>query len=771
MTAGPSTTVRLFAWAVFALACLAVVFSKLELSYDLSYFLPEAHGPDEQLLRDRAGDSPGSRLLFGIVTAPSAAQAEELAADLSSRLQGATPFARVLAVSQDSGLNDIPAFVWKYRYLLDDRVLTEDSLRAEIAARWGDVLMWSSPALVQVVKADPTMASLRVMEQFSAGGEMQTSFPMGDRFGSLVVAETRSAAFDLGGQRQALTELQEAFKALKALDEPSAELEIFGMGVYGLGVQEAIRKEATFRSIIATLLVLAVLMAAFRKLSWVGAAGLPVALGLLAGLAAIALVFGKVHGITIAFGITVMGITVDYPVHLMGHARKTGFERAVRTVMPAIGIGAASTAIAYLGLALTGSSGLAQLAVFSLAGIVVAAISTQWLLPMLPLAEVEARATAELDEVGNVAPPRLSYVPAALAIIASGLILLPGDDSLWSDDLSALTPIPAQTLRRDHELRQATGAPDPRYVIIAEGETRQAALSLAEELAEKLRDARERGIVERWISPHVLLPSSGTQHRRIKALPSGETLAGWLNEAVRGTQFSAEAFRPFVTDIEATKDLELSEAIVLDSPFAGIYESLLYKARGEWNALITLHGPVDFSGLVEWSSQAAFSGNIYVVDLKAASESLVARYRAKVAMVIGLAAVAILMLLMATERRLSRALWIVVTALAGLGLTVATVYALAGPLSVFHFVALLVVAGLGLDYGLFSSRTSTAAEHKDTQRSVLVCVASTSATFGVLAFSSIPVLSAIGTTITTGCLLCWGLSRTGATTGSIGRPT
>jgi predicted exporter len=85
-----------------------------------------------------------------------------------------------------------------------------------------------------------------------------------------------------------------------------------------------------------------------------------------------------------------------------------------------------------------------------------------------------------------------------------------------------------------------------------------------------------------------------------------------------------------------------------------------------------------------------------------------------------------------------------------------------GPLSVFHFVALLVVAGLGLDYGLFSSRPSTAAEHKNTRRAVLVCVASTSATFGVLAFSSIPVLSAIGTTITTGCLMCWGLARLGA---------
>jgi len=758
VTPGPSTRILLSAWAVFALACLAVVVSKLELSYDLSYFLPEASGPDEQLLRDRAGDAPGSRLLFGIVTAPEATTAEELAVDFSLRLQGADPFTRVLAVSQEAGLDDIPPFAWKYRYLLDDRALTPESLHEEIAARLGDVLMFSSPALVGIVKADPTMASLRVLERLSPGGEMQPSFPVGDRFGSLVIAETRSAAFDLGGQRLALTELQDAFRAL---NEPSAGIEIFGMGIYGLGVQETIRHEATFRSILATVLVIAVLMAAFRKLSWVGAAGLPVALGLLAGLAAIALIFGKVHGITIAFGITILGITVDYPVHLLGHAQKVGLKRAIRTVMPAIRIGAASTAIAYLGLALTGSSGLAQLAVFSLAGVLVAAIATRWFLPLLPLRETDAQEIPVMDEEGSVRPPRLSYLPVALAMLACGLGILQVD-RFWSDDLSALTPIPAQTLRRDHELRQATGAPDLRYVIISEGSTRDEALSLVEELTAKLWEARALGIVERWMSPDVLLPSESAQHRRVAALPSTELLAGWLDEAVQGTPFSAEIFAPFMADVESSKELELTATSVLDSPFAGIFESLLYEARGRWTGLTTLHGSVDFAGLAAWSSSAGFSGNVHVVDLKAASESLVARYRAKVSMVIGLTMIAILVLLIAVERRFSRALWIVVTALAGLGLTITTLSAMTGPLSVFHFVALLVVAGLGLDYGLFSSRPSTAAEHKNTQRAVLVCVASTSATFGVLAFSSIPVLSAIGTTITTGCLMCWGLARLGA---------
>jgi predicted exporter len=429
--------------------------------------------------------------------------------------------------------------------------------------------------------------------------------------------------------------------------------------------------------------------------------------------------------------------------------------------MPSIAVGATSTAIAYLGLALTGSSGLAQLAVFSLVGVLVAAAATRWFLPVLPLPRGEARETVAADAADASRSPRLSYLPVALAIAAGGIGILQVD-RFWSDDLSALTPIPAQTLRRDHELRQATGAPDLRYVIIAAGNTRDEALSMAEELTARLEDARARGIVERWMSPDALLPSESTQRRRAAGLPSTASLASWLDEAVRDTPFAVEVFAPFMADVARSKDLELTAASVLESPFAGVFESLLYEARGHWNALITLHGAVDFAGLSAWSGNAGFSGNVHVVDLKAASESLVARYRAKVSMVIGLAASAIVILLIAAERRFSRALWIVATALAGLGLTIIALTVVTGPLSVFHFVALLVVAGLGLDYGLFSSRPSTAEERKHTHRAVLVCVTSTSATFGVLAFSSIPVLAAIGATITTGCIICWGLARLGS---------
>jgi predicted exporter len=71
--------------------------------------------------------------------------------------------------------------------------------------------------------------------------------------------------------------------------------------------------------------------------------------------------------------------------------------------------------------------------------------------------------------------------------------------------------------------------------------------------------------------------------------------------------------------------------------------------------------------------------------------------------------------------------------------------------SLFHVLTLLLVMGLGLDYSLFFNRSEgTEAERAKTAFGLLVCSATTILVFGVLAFSKIPILHAIGATAACG---------------------
>jgi predicted exporter len=69
-------------------------------------------------------------------------------------------------------------------------------------------------------------------------------------------------------------------------------------------------------------------------------------------------------------------------------------------------------------------------------------------------------------------------------------------------------------------------------------------------------------------------------------------------------------------------------------------------------------------------------------------------------------------------------------------------------LSLFHLIALMLGAGLGLDYALFFEHAADdAQEQRRTLHAVVVCSLSTLMVFALLALSSIPVLRAIGLTV------------------------
>jgi predicted exporter len=87
-------------------------------------------------------------------------------------------------------------------------------------------------------------------------------------------------------------------------------------------------------------------------------------------------------------------------------------------------------------------------------------------------------------------------------------------------------------------------------------------------------------------------------------------------------------------------------------------------------------------------------------------------------------------------------------------LLVGGLHAAGVPLSLFHLVALVLAAGLGLDYALFFEHAADdPGEQRRTLHALLVCATSTLLVFALLATSSLPVLRAIGITVAAGVVL------------------
>ena len=289
-------------------------------------------------------------------------------------------------------------------------------------------------------------------------------------------------------------------------------------------LQETIRAEATARSIFASVALLLVLLVVFRSPRLLFLSALPLATGFLAGLTLVTLVFDTVHGITLAFGFTLLGVAVDYPLHLFSHAHGGSGRAAIRRIWPTMRLGVLSTAIAYLALAFSNSEGLAQLGLFTVAGVIVASLATRTWLPFL-LADQAARLAT-----GRAAGKR-TETPLRGGVSPVGWPVLPAFIGRWTRGYG-MTIFPASVLspvsdwRPIAYLRSATATPDLRYQLVLYNNSLEALLRDSEAVDVLLARAVDAGLLEGWQSVSQVLPSQQAQQRRQNAIPDAATLAG-----------------------------------------------------------------------------------------------------------------------------------------------------------------------------------------------------------------------------------------------------
>ncbi|MCW0400245.1 hypothetical protein NB688_000481 [Xanthomonas sacchari] len=730
----------------------------LQVSGDLRKFMPEARTPAQKLLLDELGEGPGSRLLLMSLSGADPATLTKQSQALHAELAAQRDVFELVANGADAGLDAIPPRLLPYRYLLSDsfdaKPLDAPTLRDALQARLQDL---GSPAAAMVeplLPRDPTLEVLHLAESLQpAGGPQQRDGVWFDRAGkdALLVAQTRAAGFDPTGQQRAVDAIHTAFAKVSA--GTGSTLTLTGPGAFSVEIGGRTQNEAQWIGTLDTVGLIVLLLVAYRSWKIPVLGVLPLASAGLAGLGAVALLFDGVHGITVAFGFTLIGVVQDYPIHLFSHQRPGLDPREnSRHLWPTLATGVVSTCIAYVTFLFSGVDGLRQLAVFTIAGLLVAALTTRLLLPALIDPSPRDHADSPMLErlwrgIARLPRPRWSLLPLAL-LAAAVIVFAPGP--FWQNDLSKLTPVPADGLARDAHLRQELGAPDVRYVLALPAASAEAALAASERLRPRLDALVAQGELAGYDMAARYLPSAATQRRRQAALPDPAQAQAITAAAVATTPFRADAFAPFLADLQAARRAPLLTARDLHgTPLATPVGGLLLERADRTTALVSLTGLRDPAQL----ARAVQGSGAQLLDLKDASESLVAAYRGRVLAALGVAAVLLALtvaIALRTPRRIARVL--LPMALTTL-LILAILRGCGVELNLFHLIALILAAGLGLDYALFFDHAGDdRADQLRTLHALIVCSLMTLLVFALLAASSIPVLRAIGSTVALGVL-------------------
>ena len=782
------------------LLCIAVAATiTLRTHYiaDLSAFLPSAPTPEQAVLLDQLRSGVAARLLLIGIEGGTAETRGNASRQLADALRASGAFESVNN-GDNADFEATGKFLFEHRYLLSPAVdaqrFTADGLRAGIA---DTLALLGTPAgamIKPVLLRDPTGETVRMAEgmlpaqapRVEAGVWVSRSAAR-----AVLVATTRAAGADLDAQQAALQLVRNRFAPQAAL---GLRLTLSGAGSFAVASRTQIKAEVERLAMAGGVAIVALLLAAFGgSLRTLGLAVLPVASGVLAGIACVSLVFGNVHGFTLGFGTTLIGEAVDYAIYYLIQARsmplgldvraeidpprsgaqRSGAQRWLTENWPTVRLGLWTSLCGFAALVFSGFPGLAQLGVFSVAGLAAAALTTRCVFPIL--APDGAPGMGLRRHLGHAVGwctavlPRLKVPLAALTLLA--VFVLAWLPSPWRGDLSSLSPVGAARMQLDADLRADLGATDAGTLIAVSAADEAGALVQAELVGTRLDKLVDGGALGGYESPARVLPSPSMQAQRQKALPDAATLSARLAEATLDGPLPAQRLGGFIKDVQAARTLPLlTRASLKDTPLYGALDALLVPGDGQrpWRALLSLQAgakPIDPAAL---RAALADVPSARVVSIKPELDALYARYLHEAGLQALLGALAVCVLL-ALHLRSARRLWRIALPVASAVLIVLAGFSAAGiALGILHLVGLLLTVAIGSNYALFFDQIRDQEEHQpaampfvidnDTLASLALANLTAVISFCLLAVSSIPALFAIGQVVAPGIALSLLLS-------------
>jgi predicted exporter len=758
---------------LMALAVLVV--ARAHYSADLSAFLPRSPSSSQQLLVGQLRNGLASRLfLIGIEGGNAPARAAAARA-LTRALRASGAFSSVSDGAAEDSDRDRD-FLFAHRYLLSDTVTPERfetaGLRSAIAA---DVELLASPAgaLAQsLLRSDPTGETLEVLDTLGDAGQPHReqgvwSSPDGRR--ALMIAATRAAGSDTDAQAQALALIRSAFAAQAGGANPPLRLVLSGPGLFAVQARATIEQQAVRLSLLSGALIVTLLLLVYRSVSTLLLGLLPVLSGALTGVAAVAAGFGVVHGITLGFGVTLIGESVDYSVYLLLQSRpgpglsgKDGALLVPAQLWPTMTLGVLTSVCGFASLLPSAFPGLAQLGLYSISGLIAAALTTRWVLPALLPRGLRVRDLAPLGSAVAGALSRLRVPPIALACVgaAAAGLLVTHRDTLWNRDLSALSPVPPQALALDAQLRGQLGAPDAGNLVVVLAPDLESLLQRTEQVDRTLDGLVVAGAIAGYDSPARYLPSQATQAARRASLPDALTLRGRLAAATASLPVRSEGLGEFLQAVDAARRAPLLSRSALEgTSMALAVDAMLWQEGTQWRAALPLRASAGEQIDIE-RVRAALAGFperlVVALDVGHETETLYGIYlRAAIRLsLLGFGAIVVLLVLVL--RSLRRVVRVIAPLLLAVLCVAALLVAAGTSLTILHLVGLLLIVAVGSNYALFFDRSAVDADRAYLARtlaSLLVANASTVIGFGVLAVSSVPVLHALGSTVAPGTAL------------------
>lgn len=656
----------------------------------------------------------------------------------------------------------LPVIADQDDYKIFQDAVSEDGVRIRLKR---DFQLLNSPAgigLKNRIVNDPLGLSFLIFDKLKS---LQGEFAVTIRDG-IFVSEDQKSCLIWADSSKPLTDSQHALMVQAVLDKALADglrqgitAEVIGTLPHTLANIRTVKRDLSLLLPLATISLVCFLIFSFKSLRGILVVGIPF-LAALPAIAILNLVYGKVSGLALGFGIVLTGLAVDFAVHIYIALCREPDERNIilANLKRPVLLAWCTTTSVFIILLLSSVPSHRQMAVLAIAGITLA-VSISWLL--VPTISCERKTSVPL---GNRPAPLSSRRRLPVVLWA---ILITGGVFCWpwlefNGDMRVLDATNAQLKKMDSSFHKTWRGSTEQALLLSSGNTFDQALNTNDKVFSYL--SQQDNIPFQSVSP--ILPGPDTRDERISTWKSfwqknRNDVAHYLDRYGSAMGFRNGSFDPFLQFI-TEDEIPFNGYNILQGPIFPLLASMVRvlenqaQTRDDHTVLVmTIVPENDSTWPILQELKELDIENLNIISFRTWREQVEILLRhdiIKLSLLAGLVVMTLVTLFFRKFRTAGATLAPVASALAAMSLFS---FATGQEINIMHILMGIMVIGLCVDYGIFSVCAHEIGTTRTTQQAVSICAVSSCIGFGVLAFANHPALYSLGTTVLVGIGVAW----------------
>ena len=664
------------------------------------------------------------KIVLAVATAqPEADPSDKLIAageDLAAGLEKLKPelLAEVMFKPEDDQITEafdlfyqnLPLFLDSADYLSLDTAITEERIASTMGSGYRTLLSPAGSFLKKTFLRDPlslTPRALRRLQSLKVDNKFRIEkdciFSADGQQLMLYLQPTNSAK-----KTGPNGKLAEELATLKASVEAAHGVKVYYFGAPLVAAGNATRIKTDINIIMTAVGIFLFLFLLFfyRNPFYYFILIIPAAIGASAGFMALYFTKGTASAIAMGVGGMVLGITIDYSLHVFTHFRSVrNVKSLLEDVTGGMLLSSFTTVCAFYCLLFTNSEALRDLGIFAGTGVFTAAVSSLLVLPHLlkaPKKEADEVKVTWIEKITGYAYHRNPLIIGA-GIVFTIVCVVFFSSPQFEGDPEKFSYMPPELAESEAQLNKGSDVSQKAVFFITTGKTAEEALQRAENNDAVISDLKRRGIVSAVSGPGELLFSPEKQQQKINrwnAFWTPEKIARtqtYIEKSAKELGFKEGAFHTFfetlrhpfvpkpVSEFEALRSGFLSEYVTQnDSGFTAV--SVL-RVKEENKAQV-------YAAIGEQKG-------VFMFDRKKMASDLIEIIRVDLDVLVGISSIVVFVILLLSYGRFELATLTYIPLILSWVWTLGFMGLLGMKFNIVNIIICTFVFGLGNDYCIF----------------------------------------------------------------------